>query len=48
MMKIIINANQMSGDRVVQDDLDAGSAAQQWPHPHALWRTLPHLSKDFK
>ena len=38
----------MSGDRVVQDDLDAGSAAQQWPHPHTLWRALPHLPKDFK
>ena len=38
----------MSGDRVVQDDLDAGSAAQQWTHPHTLWRALPHLPKDFK
>ena len=48
MMKIIIIVNPMSGDRVVQDDLDAGSAAQQRTHPHTLWRTLPHLPKDFK
>ena len=38
----------MSGDRLVQDDLDARVAFDQRAHPHSLWGAFPHLSEDFE